>query len=64
MARVPDLIRFCKRHGLIMITVADLARYRLELENDDGSLAAIEGLFPVYPRERQMTLHQGSFPHR
>ena len=47
MARVPDLIRFCKRHGLIMITVADLARYRLELEDDDGSLAAIEGLLPV-----------------
>jgi 3,4-dihydroxy-2-butanone 4-phosphate synthase/GTP cyclohydrolase II len=29
MARVPDLIRFCKRHNLLMITVADLARYRL-----------------------------------
>src|SRR6266516_6918132 len=32
MARVPDLIRFCKKHGLLMITVADLARYRLELD--------------------------------
>src|SRR5271165_1336441 len=30
MARVPDLIRFCKLHGLKMITVADLVRYRLE----------------------------------
>ena len=28
MARVPDLIRFCRRHGLMMITVADLARHR------------------------------------
>jgi 3,4-dihydroxy-2-butanone 4-phosphate synthase len=28
MARVPDLVRFCKKHGLMMITVADLARYR------------------------------------
>ncbi len=32
MARVPDLFRFCKTHGLVMITVADLARYRLESE--------------------------------
>jgi 3,4-dihydroxy 2-butanone 4-phosphate synthase/GTP cyclohydrolase II len=32
MARVPDLVRFCKRHSLLMITVADLARYRLDAE--------------------------------
>src|SRR5437867_4399678 len=30
MARVPELARFCKKHGFIMITVAELARYRLE----------------------------------
>jgi hypothetical protein len=29
MARVPDLIRFCKTHGLAMVTVADLAQCRL-----------------------------------
>ncbi len=40
MARVPDLIRFCKTHDLLMITVADLARYRLE-SDFDGSLLAI-----------------------
>jgi 3,4-dihydroxy 2-butanone 4-phosphate synthase/GTP cyclohydrolase II len=28
MARVPDLVEFCKRHGLRMITVADLIAYR------------------------------------
>ena len=27
MARVPDLIRFCRTHDLLMITVADLASY-------------------------------------
>jgi 3,4-dihydroxy-2-butanone 4-phosphate synthase/GTP cyclohydrolase II len=32
MARVPDLVAFCRRHGLLMITVAELARYRT---NDD-----------------------------
>jgi 3,4-dihydroxy 2-butanone 4-phosphate synthase/GTP cyclohydrolase II len=28
MARVPDLTRYCERHGLKMITVADLVAYR------------------------------------
>ena len=28
MARVPDLARYCERHGLKMITVADLIAYR------------------------------------
>jgi hypothetical protein len=27
---VPDLIRFCERYGLVMTTVADLARYRFD----------------------------------
>jgi len=30
MARVPDLVRFCKKHDLLMISVADLVRYRRE----------------------------------
>lgn len=29
MARVPDLIPFCQRHGLKLVTVADLVAYRL-----------------------------------
>src|SRR5262249_45354376 len=28
MARVPDLVEFCARHGLRMISVADLIEYR------------------------------------
>lgn len=32
MARVPDLLEFCKTHGLKMLTVASLIRYRLEHE--------------------------------
>src|SRR4029077_8107431 len=28
MARVPDLTKFCEAHGLLMVTVADLIRYR------------------------------------
>jgi 3,4-dihydroxy 2-butanone 4-phosphate synthase/GTP cyclohydrolase II len=33
MARGPDLIRFCLKHHLKIITVADLAVYRLESES-------------------------------
>ncbi len=29
MARVPDLIPFCEKHGLLLVTVADLVAYRL-----------------------------------
>jgi 3,4-dihydroxy 2-butanone 4-phosphate synthase/GTP cyclohydrolase II len=32
MARVPDLVAFCERHGLKMITVADLIEYRRRTE--------------------------------
>jgi 3,4-dihydroxy 2-butanone 4-phosphate synthase/GTP cyclohydrolase II len=32
MARVPDLIEFCKLHNLKMVTVADLIRYRMANE--------------------------------
>jgi 3,4-dihydroxy 2-butanone 4-phosphate synthase/GTP cyclohydrolase II len=32
MARVPDLVEFCKLHGLKMLTVAELIRFRLQNE--------------------------------
>ena len=32
MARVPDLIEFCNAHGLKMLTVAELIRYRMQHE--------------------------------
>ena len=32
MARVPQLLEFCARHGLKMVSVADLIRYRLQHE--------------------------------
>jgi 3,4-dihydroxy 2-butanone 4-phosphate synthase/GTP cyclohydrolase II len=32
MARVPDLIPFCRQHGLSILTVAELIRYRLRHE--------------------------------
>jgi len=32
MARVPDLVEFCNTHGLKMLTVAELIRYRMQHE--------------------------------
>src|ERR1700690_3490234 len=32
MARIPDLIPFCTEHGLLILTVAELIRYRLRNE--------------------------------
>lgn len=32
MARVPDLLEFCDEHGLLMISIADLIRYRRQNE--------------------------------
>jgi 3,4-dihydroxy 2-butanone 4-phosphate synthase/GTP cyclohydrolase II len=34
MARVPDLVEFCKAHGMKMITIADLIRYRMAKERN------------------------------
>jgi 3,4-dihydroxy-2-butanone 4-phosphate synthase/GTP cyclohydrolase II len=44
MARVPDLVGFCRQHDLAMITIADLARFRFESEFH-GALDAIEASF-------------------
>ena len=49
MARLPDLIRFCRKHGIVMITVAELARYRFDLDFEE-SLTAIEGFFSACRR--------------
>jgi 3,4-dihydroxy 2-butanone 4-phosphate synthase/GTP cyclohydrolase II len=32
MARVPDLVPYCEKHGLLMVTVADLIAYRRRTE--------------------------------
>ncbi len=53
MARAPDLVRFCKMHDLLIIRVADLERYRLELDYE-GSFGTIDGFFPLFP-ERSAT---------
>ena len=33
MSRMPDLVKFAKEHGLLIVTVADIIRYRLNMES-------------------------------
>jgi 3,4-dihydroxy 2-butanone 4-phosphate synthase/GTP cyclohydrolase II len=40
MARVPDLVKFCKMHELKMITVEDLTRYRLAYDSEGSAWRA------------------------
>ncbi len=35
MARLPDLTRFCMKHDLRLVSVADLAQYRSDLASDE-----------------------------
>jgi 3,4-dihydroxy 2-butanone 4-phosphate synthase/GTP cyclohydrolase II len=56
MARVPELTRFAKRHGLLMITIADLIRYRMQNERLVRRVAAAtlpteQGEFRVHAYE-------------
>jgi 3,4-dihydroxy 2-butanone 4-phosphate synthase/GTP cyclohydrolase II len=72
MARVPDLAEFCRQHGLKMITVADLIRYRLRTERTvervaDALLSTRHGDFHMIAyesqldRERHIALVRGNF---
>ncbi|HMD34681.1 MAG TPA: bifunctional 3,4-dihydroxy-2-butanone-4-phosphate synthase/GTP cyclohydrolase II [Vicinamibacterales bacterium] len=59
MARVPQLSKFAKRHGLAMITVADLIKYRMRTESLVRRVATAHlptgyGEFRVYAYENQL----------
>jgi 3,4-dihydroxy 2-butanone 4-phosphate synthase/GTP cyclohydrolase II len=56
MARVPDLIKFCDEHGLKMLTVADLIRYRLQHERYIHRVA--EGVMPTAYGEFRMIAYE------
>jgi 3,4-dihydroxy 2-butanone 4-phosphate synthase/GTP cyclohydrolase II len=64
MARVPQLLGFCAQHGLKMLTVADLIRYRLENEHylerfAEGTLQTAHGEFRTiaYRSELDQEIH-------
>ena len=52
MARVPDLIDFCRQHDLKMLTVAELIRYRME--NERYVARAGEAMLPTRHGEFRM----------
>jgi 3,4-dihydroxy 2-butanone 4-phosphate synthase/GTP cyclohydrolase II len=58
MSRVPQLTRFAKKHGLLMVTIADLIKYRMRTESLVRRVATAKlpteyGDFTVYAYENQ-----------
>jgi 3,4-dihydroxy 2-butanone 4-phosphate synthase/GTP cyclohydrolase II len=56
MARVPQLARFAKRHGILLITIADLIKYRMGTERmvrrvGEADLPTRYGRFRVFAYE-------------
>ncbi len=59
MARVPQLTRFARRHGLLMITIADLIKYRMRTESmvrrvAQARLPTEHGAFQIHAFENQL----------
>ena len=55
MARVPELIEYCRVHGLKLLTVADLIRHRMRHERHMRRLA--EGVLPTRHGEFRMVVY-------
>jgi 3,4-dihydroxy 2-butanone 4-phosphate synthase / GTP cyclohydrolase II len=56
MARVPDLVEFCLRHDLLMISIAELIRYRRQTEKlvrrvSEARIPTVWGEFDCYVYE-------------
>jgi 3,4-dihydroxy 2-butanone 4-phosphate synthase/GTP cyclohydrolase II len=56
MARVPDLVEFCRQHDLKMLTVAELIRYRMQHERYVHRLG--EALLPTQHGEFRMIAYE------
>ena len=59
MARVPELTKFAKKHGLLMITIADLIQYRMRTERLVKRVATAElptehGAFRIFAYSNQL----------
>ena len=55
MARVPQLVEFCRSHGLKMVTTADLIRYRMQHERYVRRMA--EAMLPTRYGELRMIVY-------
>src|SRR5713226_1541431 len=61
MARVPDLIEFCREHNLKMLTVAELIRYRMQNERYVQRIG--EALLPTPYGEFRMIAYESELDH-
>ncbi len=61
MSRVPQLIDFCREHGLKMVTVADLIRYRMQHERYVRRVA--EAVLPTRFGEFKMIAYASDVDH-
>jgi 3,4-dihydroxy 2-butanone 4-phosphate synthase / GTP cyclohydrolase II len=61
MARVPQLVEFCKEHNLKMLTVADLIRYRMQHERYVRRVA--EAVLPTRYGEFRMIAYSSDVDH-
>ena len=61
MSRVPQLIGFCREHGLKMLTVADLIRYRMQHERYVRRVA--EAVLPTRHGEFRMIAYVSDVDH-
>jgi 3,4-dihydroxy 2-butanone 4-phosphate synthase/GTP cyclohydrolase II len=59
MARVPELTKFARKHGLLMVTIADLIKYRMRTERlvkraASAELPTEQGAFRIVAYENQV----------
>jgi 3,4-dihydroxy 2-butanone 4-phosphate synthase/GTP cyclohydrolase II len=59
MARVPELTKFARKHGLLIVTIADLIQYRMQTERLVKRVAAAElptahGAFRIFAYANQL----------
>jgi 3,4-dihydroxy 2-butanone 4-phosphate synthase/GTP cyclohydrolase II len=59
MARVPELTKFAKKHGLLMVTIADLIKYRMRTERlvkrvASADLPTEQAAFRIFAYENQL----------
>jgi len=59
MARVPELTKFARKHGLLIITIADLIQYRMQTERlvkrvADAELPTSHGAFHIFAFANQL----------
>jgi 3,4-dihydroxy 2-butanone 4-phosphate synthase/GTP cyclohydrolase II len=61
MARIPQLIEFCKLHGLKLVTVASLIRYRMQHERNVRRIA--ESVLPTKYGDFRMIAYSSDVDH-